>query len=46
MKYQYSQIDPYTGGFYSEVFEWIDGFTAAAESEGFRFLVDVYKENY
>jgi len=45
-KYDYPNIDIYSGGLYSDVFEWIDGYSAAAESDGFKFLVDVYKENY
>lgn len=45
-KYDYDNKDIFSGKPYKELFEYIDEYTNAAESESFRYLVDVFKENY
>lgn len=45
-KYQYDDIDSYSGETLKELFNQIDEYSEIASSDNFKLLVDIYKENY
>ncbi|EAR86318.2 phage head-tail adaptor family protein, putative (macronuclear) [Tetrahymena thermophila SB210] len=42
----YDQIDHYSGEKKKDLFEYLDNYTKVAETENFKFMIDIYKENY
>ncbi|KAL4474821.1 hypothetical protein ABPG74_001517 [Tetrahymena malaccensis] len=42
----YDQIDHYSGEKKKDLFEYLDNYTKVAETENFKYLIDIYKENY
>ncbi|EAR86437.2 phage head-tail adaptor family protein, putative (macronuclear) [Tetrahymena thermophila SB210] len=42
----YNEIDHYSGEKKKDLFEYLDNYTKVAETENFKFMIDIYKENY
>ncbi|KAL4512379.1 hypothetical protein ABPG72_005381 [Tetrahymena utriculariae] len=42
----YNDIDHYSGEKKKDLFEYLDNYTKVAETENFKYMIDIYKENY
>ncbi|KAL4474822.1 hypothetical protein ABPG74_001518 [Tetrahymena malaccensis] len=42
----YDEIDHYSGEKKKDLFEYLDNYTKVAETENFKYMIDIYKENY